>query len=106
MKQIFSIISILIAMTINAQQTNYYFSHTDSTIASYDKIWQVWTDVPNWKQWDKGLKEAILEGEFIIGAKGKLLPNKGPRSKFFISELEENKYYTFKTKIPYNPRLD
>ena len=86
---------------MNPQQTNYHFSHTDSTIATSDKIWKVWTDVPNWKQWDKGLKEAMLEGEFIVGTKGKLIPDKGPKSKFIISELEPIKSYTFKTKIPF-----
>jgi hypothetical protein len=101
MKQVILIISMLFAMTANAQQTNYHFSHTDSTSATSDKIWQVWTDVPNWKQWDKGLKEAVLEGDFIVGTKGKLIPDKGPKSKFIISELEPNKSYTFKTKIPF-----
>lgn len=101
MKQIFLIISILFVMTANAQQTNYHFSHTDSTTAASDKIWLVWTDVPNWKHWDKGLKEAIIEGEFMVGTKGKLIPDKGPKSKFIISELESNKFYTFKTKIPF-----
>jgi hypothetical protein len=101
MKQIFLIISTLFVMTVNAQQTNYHFSHTDSTNATTDKIWQVWTDVPNWKQWDKGLKEAVLDGEFIKGTKGRLIPDKGPKSKFIISELVPNKSYTFKTKIPF-----
>lgn len=101
MKQIFLIISILFAMEANAQQTNYHFSHTDSTTATSDKIWQVWTDVPNWKQWDKGLKEAVLEGPFIVGTKGKLIPDKGPKSKFIISELVPHKSYTFNTKIPF-----
>ncbi|MBI3218539.1 MAG: polyketide cyclase [Bacteroidetes bacterium] len=101
MKQLFPIISILFAMATNAQQTNYHFSHTDSTSVTSDKIWEVWTDVPNWKQWDRGLKEAILDGEFIVGTKGKLIPDKGPKSRFVISELEPNKSYTFKTKIPF-----
>ena len=101
MKQIILIISILFAMEANAQQTNYHFSHTDSTSATSDKIWAIWTDVPNWKVWDKGLKEAVLEGNFAIGTKGKLIPNKGPKSKFVISEIEPNKAYTFKTKIPF-----
>lgn len=101
MKQIISIISILFATSAEAQQTNYHFSHTDSTQASSDKIWQVWTDIPNWKQWDKGLKEAILDGNFEVGAKGELIPDKGPKSKFIISEIEQNKSYTFKTKIPF-----
>lgn len=101
MKQVFLIISIATTMTANAQQTNYHFSHTDSTNAASEKIWQVWTDVPNWKQWDKGLKEAILNGNFEVGTKGKLIPDKGPKSKFTISELIPNKSYTFKTKIPF-----
>lgn len=101
MKHLFLIISTFVVMQTQAQQTNYHFSHTDSTTASSDKIWQVWTDVPNWKQWDKGLKEAFLDGEFVVGTKGKLIPDKGPKSKFVISELLPNKSYTFKTKIPF-----
>ncbi|MFN0082371.1 MAG: hypothetical protein ACKVOM_07600 [Ferruginibacter sp.] len=101
MKHLFLIISTFVVMQTQAQQTNYHFSHTDSTTASSDKIWQVWTDVPNWKQWDKGLKEAFLDGEFVVGTKGKLIPDKGPKSKFVISELIPNKSYTFKTKIPF-----
>lgn len=101
MKQILLIISILFAMETSAQQTNYHFSHTDSTTASSDKIWQIWTDVPNWKQWDKGLQDATLEGTFEVGTKGKLIPDKGPKSKFIISELVPNQSYTFKTKIPF-----
>ncbi len=88
-------------MTSLAQQTNFHFSHTDSTLANSKKIWNVWTDVANWKQWDKGLKDAVLYGEFIKGAKGKLIPEKGLKSKFVISELIPNQSYTFKTKIPF-----
>jgi hypothetical protein len=101
MKHLFLIISTFVVMQTQAQQTNYHFSHTDSTTASSDKIWQVWTDVPNWKQWDKGLKEAFLDGEFVVGTKGKLIPDKGPKSKFVISELVPNQSYSFKTKIPF-----
>jgi hypothetical protein len=101
MKHLFLIISTFVVMQTQAQQTNYHFSHTDSTTASSDKIWQVWTDIPNWKQWDKGLKEASLDGEFMVGTKGKLIPDKGPKSKFIISELVPDKSYTFKTKIPF-----
>jgi hypothetical protein len=100
MKLLFFFTSMLFSMTATGHQTNYHFSHTDSTRVSSDKIWQVWTDVPNWKQWDQGLKEAVLDGNFIVGTKGKLIPNKGPKSKFIISELVPNKSYAFKTRIP------
>jgi len=92
---------IFIAMSASAQQTNYHFKHTDSTQVSSEKIWRVWVDVPNWKQWDKGLKEAVLLGNFEAGTKGTLIPDKGPKSKFIISELTPDKSYTFKTKIPF-----
>lgn len=88
-------------MQAHAQQTNYHFWHTDSTAVAGDKIWQVWTDVPNWKQWDTGLKDAFLEGDFTVGATGRLIPDKGPRSKFIISEVVPDKSYAFKTKIPF-----
>lgn len=86
---------------VQAQQSNYHFSHTDSTTASNDKIWGIWTDVPQWKRWDKGLKDAFLESEFKPGAAGIVIPDKGPKSKFIISEWVPNKSYTFKTKIPF-----
>ena len=67
MKSLLLLFSILFTMPVNAQQTNYHFSHTDSTTVISDKIWQIWIDVPNWKQWDKGLKGAVLKGEFTVG---------------------------------------
>jgi hypothetical protein len=79
MKHLFLLFSTFLFMHTQAQQTNHHFSHTDSTTAISDKIWQVWTDVPNWKQWDKGLKEAQLDGQFLIGTKGRLVPDKGPK---------------------------
>ena len=35
-------------------QSNVHFSHTVETSASPEAIWAIWTDVPNWKQWDDG----------------------------------------------------
>jgi hypothetical protein len=100
-KQVLIFLLMTITATMQAQQTNYHFSHTDSTTATGDKIWQVWTDVPNWKQWDKGLKEAVLNGPFMVGSKGKLIPDKGPKSKFVITEVDAYQSYTFKTRIPF-----
>jgi hypothetical protein len=101
MRQVLLFILMLITMKVQAQQNNYHFSCTDSTTATSNKIWEVWTDVPNWKQWDKGLKDAVLTSAFMVGAKGKITPKKGPKSKFVISALEPYQSYTFKTKIPF-----
>lgn len=100
MKKIGIFLSLFASIQAQAQSSVCHFAHTDSTHATADKIWKVWTDVPNWKQWDKGLREASLEGPFVLGAKGRLTPDKGPASSFVISELIPGKGYTFKTRIP------
>ncbi|MGA0560677.1 SRPBCC family protein [Larkinella sp. VNQ87] len=101
MKLIFPVFSLLLAMTATAQPTDHRFSQTDSTSASPDRIWRIWTDVPNWNQWDTGLKEARLEGDFESGTKGTLIPDRGPKSRFVISQLVPGQSYTFKTRIPF-----
>lgn len=101
MKHLCLTISIFWVMQTAAQQTNYHFYATDSTTAASYKIWQIWTDVANWKQWDKGLKDAAIDGAFKVGATGKIRPDKGPTSKFIVTELVPNTAYTFKTKISF-----
>lgn len=84
-----------------AAQTATSFSHTLSTSASSDSIWKIWTDVPNWPEWDTGLREACLKGPFEVGTRGRLQPDKGPRASFKIIAIEEGKSYGFETKIPF-----
>lgn len=83
-----------------AQQSNTHFSHTVITTAAPERIWQIWTDVANWKAWDKGLKAAELSGPFVAGSTGKLIPDKGPTSRFKLTEVVAGQSYTFKTKLP------
>ncbi|MEO1259930.1 MAG: SRPBCC family protein [Bacteroidota bacterium] len=100
MKSIFFLLLFFTTMSI-AQNSNYKFQHTEKTTAPPAAIWKVWTDVPNWSNWDTGLKSAELEGEFGEGAKGKLIPDKGPKSKFMITEVIPGQSYLLKTKIPF-----
>ena len=93
-------LSIIMSTSITAQEF-VKFSHTVSTHASPKSIWNIWTDVANWDEWDTGLKSASLKGAFKQGAKGKLIPDEGPKSKFKITELKEGKSYTFRTRIPF-----
>ncbi|PQJ09093.1 polyketide cyclase [Flavipsychrobacter stenotrophus] len=100
MKQAFLFLSLCAVINSSAQQTNYHFSSTDSTTASAEKIWQIWTNVPDWENWDKGLKDAQLFGTFMVGTRGTLIPDQGPKSKFIITEIVPGRSYTFKTRIP------
>jgi hypothetical protein len=69
------------------QHTDTHFSHTLDTPATPEAIWRIWTDVPNWHRWDDGLKTVTLDGPFAIGTSGMLIPDKGPKSRFTITEL-------------------
>ena len=82
------------------RQTNTHFSHAITTTARPETIWSIWTDVSNWHTWDDGLKTAELDGPFAIDTHGRLIPDKGPKSKFVITDLVPGQSYTFRTKLP------
>ena len=103
-----AIIMLLFSVTTSKAQpgvqTDQHFSYTMETRATPDKIWGVWTDVPNWKAWDTGLKDAYLKDAFGLKAKGSIISLEGRKSKFSIVEYTEGESYTMKTKLPLGSR--
>ncbi|MEL6659837.1 MAG: SRPBCC family protein [Bacteroidota bacterium] len=98
-------IATLMLITMNAtaqdsEPTNKHFWYSLPTTASAEQIWQVWTDVPNWKNWDTGLQDATLEGDFMLDAKGTILSLEGRTSKFKIVDIDPGRSYTMKTNLP------
>nr|WP_297919263.1 SRPBCC family protein [uncultured Allomuricauda sp.] len=94
----------LLPMGAGAQekaQSNKHFWNTVETSATPEKIWAIWTDVPNWKKWDTGLKDAELEEPFGLNAKGKIISLQGRKSRFKVTQFEPGESYTFKTKLPF-----
>ena len=81
-------------------QSNHHFSFTISVNNTIEKVWEVLTDVQSWHKWDTEILEAKLDGDFVVGAKGTMTPKTGPKLKFYISEIETNKSYTFNTVMP------
>lgn len=103
MRIIFIILISTLVMQAHAQEkkpTKKHFWHTVETTASPDKIWAVWADVPNWKTWDTGLKEASINMPFAQNAKGEILSLEDRKSTFKIVAFEQGKTYTFKTNLP------
>ncbi len=98
------LICACMVLASNAQQSepsNKHFSHTLETSSNPEVIWAIWTDVPNWKDWDTGLKDAILDGELDMDSKGKIVSLEGRTSKFKVVAFEKDKSYTFKTNLPF-----
>ncbi|MEM6721381.1 MAG: SRPBCC family protein [Bacteroidota bacterium] len=87
-------------MSLAKQQTNYHFHYSILVNASPQKVWDFLIDVNRWKDWDTELHTATLSGNFSVGTKGIIIPKKGPKLQFYISELTPNESYTFVTKMP------
>ncbi len=65
-----------------------------------EKVWQLWSDVNNWPQWDKELKYCELNGEFSQGSQFILKPIHGPKVKITLSEVVTHQRFTDYTKFP------
>ncbi|MEM6629811.1 MAG: SRPBCC family protein [Bacteroidota bacterium] len=96
---------MIVLLTLNAssqdrQATDRHFWYTLETSASPDKIWRVWTDVARWKDWDTGLKDAEMEGDFQLGQKGVIISLEGRKSTFEVVAYAEGSSYTYKTRLP------
>lgn len=95
------LLSVMSASLGAQNSTNWRFSHTQQTTAHPRSVWAVWTDVPNWPNWDSALRSARLSGEFGEGATGWLKPDKGFRVRFRIVDVEPGRGYTLKTPVPF-----
>jgi len=76
------------------------FSYTLETHAGAEQIWKLWTDVPNWKDWDSGLQSSQMDMPWALGAKGQLVSDKGRKVKFTVVKFEEGQRYAFRMKLP------
>ncbi|MEL6256714.1 MAG: SRPBCC family protein [Bacteroidota bacterium] len=104
MRFIIYFILLLMSHTLIAQTneaSNKHFWYSLETSASPEKIWSIWTEVGEWKNWDSGLKDAELsDSEFGLGAKGFIYSLEGRKSRFKVVNYEEGVSYTFKTNLP------
>jgi len=87
-------------MKSSYKQTNYHFQYSIVVDNSQEKVWGFLTNVERWSEWDSELESSILSEKFDLGSKGILKPKRGPKLKFYISELIPNKSYTFIAKMP------
>ena len=73
---------------------------TRKTTATKERIWALWTDVPNWSVWDKEVEYSELFGQFQIGTKGILKATGGPKTKFLMTECTKFKSFTDRSFLP------
>ena len=82
------------------------FHHSIETTASTAEIWEHWTNLEGWSEWDSELEYASLEGPFQEGQLGKIKPVKGPESEIYLSGVRELSSFTVNVVLPLNTRLE
>jgi len=68
--------------------------------ASPEKIFDVYTNVEGWYEWDADVKSSSISGEFQKGVEGVLIPLKGPTAKFALVEVTLNQSFSTETMLP------
>ncbi len=63
-------------------------------------IFKKYEAVDSWNTWDSDIKESSIIGEFKKGSVGVLIPTKGPKTKFILTEVSQDKSFTTQTKLP------
>ena len=59
-----------------------------------EAVWQVLTDVNNWKRWDPDIEYIRMESDFVVGNFFMLKPKGAPCFKIRLIEVEKGKAFT------------
>ena len=70
------------------------------TGVSREAIWRVWSDIDHWHEWNPGIKQTTLKGNFAVGSVFTLQPLKGPKVEIALIEIEEGISFTDCTTFP------
>jgi hypothetical protein len=74
---------------------------TLSTIAAPEKIWNLWTDVARWNDWDRRFRKAEIKGPFSKNTKGTFVFEEGSSNEFLITSCDPGFAYTCTTNLPF-----
>lgn len=63
------------------------------------KIWNMYSDVSNWRIWDKSVKSVQLSGPFCVGTNGIMEMNDGMTLPIELTECTDTKSFTTKSQL-------
>ena len=73
---------------------------TMETKASEARIWQVLTDVENWKEWIGSIEYSTINGSFENGTLITIKNIKAPKATNTLKDIVVNKSFTLQSKLP------
>jgi len=109
----FGVVILLIPLWAKASEVvylpDYSLKYSVKVQASKATIWDIWSDVDNWKDFDERLQYSYLDGDkaFKQGAIGYLKAKNAPKTKFEIIQFEKGvSYQTIELQRYFEPSED
>lgn len=72
--------------------------------ADKNVIWEIWSNVSKWCEWDKGIESSSISGAFKTGTIGKIQPKNGPPVDFKL-DIKPLSNFTSISQLPENTTL-
>src|SRR4051794_3311790 len=63
------------------------------TKANPTRVWEVWSDVNRWPDWNPDMKEARLEGPLKLGATGRINTRSGGKHEVVVTHFEDGRSF-------------
>lgn len=71
------------------------------TTAAPARVWQVWSDVNHWPEWNPDMKESRLDGPIKLGATGMINTRSGGKHDVVVTHFEEGRSFELEsTALP------
>ena len=71
------------------------------TSATPGRVWQVWSDVNRWPEWNPDMKESHLDGTLKLGATGMINTRSGGKHDVVVTHYEEGRSFELEsTALP------
>lgn len=68
----------------------FYYENIITRSLDINKLWDLYSNVHDWSQWDKALKEVELKGAFQTGTEGILYSNDMPPLPFQLDAVKKH----------------
>lgn len=75
-------------------------SHTETVTAPAASIWNRWSHVENWPEYDKSLTSTSINGSFELGSVITLQSKKLPKTKFTLAIVTSDIGFAMVSKLP------
>ena len=71
------------------------------TSAPPDRVWQVWSDVNHWPEWNPDMKASRIDGPLKLGATGNIDTRSGGKHDVVVTHFEQGRSFELEsTALP------